>query len=126
MEEQKQRNYREQIITQIESSVTNICETSKVAIEQSPYLEFANMHMMVMMERCRESLDSVINNIDDPDLKILVNSRYQFVFGNHCKELADIPLADKPLFRLTTPHEHHCFYDSLITNKLPYQPFASE
>ena len=126
MEEQKQRNYQERIITQMERSITSICETSKVVIEQSPYLEFANMHMMVMMERCRESLDSVINNIDDPDLKILINSRYQVVFGNYCKELADIPFADKPLFRLKTPHEHHCFYDSLISNKLPYQPFASE
>ena len=126
VKEQEQRDYQERIITQTERSITSICETSKVAIEQSPYFEFANMHMMVMMERCRESLDSVINKVDDQNLKMLVNSRYQFVFGNYCKELADIPLAAKPSFRLTTPHEHHSFYDSLISNKLPYQPFASE
>jgi hypothetical protein len=108
----------------MDRSVTNIYATSKVAIEQSPYLKFANMHLMAMMKRCRENLNSVINNINDPDLKILVNSHYQVVFENYCKELADIPLADKPLFRLTTPREHHCFYDSLITNKLPYQPFT--
>ena len=95
----------------MERSITSICETSKVAIEQSPYFEFANMHMMVMMERCRESLDSVINKVDDQNLKMLVNSRYQFIFGNYCKELADMQLGDKPSYLIATPSEHHVFYD---------------
>ncbi len=122
-EEQKQRNYREQIITHMERSITNICETSKVAIEQSPYFEFANMHMMVMMERCRESLDSVINKVDDQNLKMLLNSRYQFIFGNYWKELATKQLGDKPSYLRATPSEHHVFYDSLIVNNLHYRPY---
>ena len=123
VKEQEQRDYQERIITQMERSITSICETSKVAIEQSPYLEFANMHMMVMMERCRESLDSVINKIDDPNLKMLVISRYQFIFGNYCKELADMQLGDKPSYLIATPSKHHVFYDSLIANNLPYRPY---
>lgn len=123
VKEQEQRDYQEQVITHMERSITSICETSKVAIEQSLYFEFANMHMMVMMERCRESLDSVINKVDDQNLKMLVNSRYQFIFGNYCKELADMQLRDKPSYLMETPSEHHCFYDSLIINKLPYRPY---
>lgn len=126
VKEQEQRDYQEQVITHMERSITSICETSKVAIEQSPYLEFANMHMMMMMERCRESLDSVINKVDAPNLKILVNSRYQFIFGNYCKELADMQLGDKPSYLIATPSEHHVFYDSLIVNKLPYRPYPEK
>jgi hypothetical protein len=81
------------------------------------------MHMMVMMERCRESLDSVINKVDDQNLKMLVNSRYQFIFGNYCKELAGMQLGDKPSYLMETPSEHHSFYDSLIANNLPYRPY---
>lgn len=123
VKEQEQRDYQEQVITHMERSITSICETSKVAIEQSPYFEFANMHMMVMMERCRESLDSVINKVDDQNLKMLVNSRYQFIFGNYCKELADMQLGDKSSYLMATPSEQHSFYDSLIANKLPYRPY---
>ena len=123
VKEQEQRDYQERIITQMERSITSICETSKVAIEQSPYFEFANMHMMMMMERCRESLDSVINKVDDQNLKMLVNSRYQFIFGNYCKELADMQLGDKPSYLMVTPSKHHSFYDSLIANKLPYRTY---
>lgn len=126
VKEQEQRDYQERIITQMERSITSICETSKVAIEQSPYFEFANMHMMVMMERCRESLDSVINNVADPDLKMLVNSRYQFIFGNYCKEIADMQWGDKAPYLMVTPSEHHSFYDSLIANKLPYRPYPEK
>jgi hypothetical protein len=81
------------------------------------------MHMMVMMERCRASLDSVINKVDDQNLKILVNSRYQCIFGNYCKELADMQLGDKPSYLIATPSEQHVFYDSLIANNLPYRPY---
>ena len=123
VKEQEQRDYQEQVITHMERSITSICETSKVAIEQSPYFEFANMHMMVMMERCRESLDSVINKVDDQNLKMLVNSRYQFIFGNYCKELTDMQLGDKSSYLMATPSEQHSFYDSLIANNLPYRPY---
>ncbi len=107
-------------------SITSICETSKVAIEQIPYFEFANMYMMVMMERCREGLDSVINKVDDQHLKMLVNSRYQFIFGNYCKELADMHLGDKPSYLMATPSEQHSFYDSLIANNLPCRPYPEK
>ena len=122
VEEQERHDYQERLITQMEHSIANICEASKAAIEQSQYFEFANMHMMVMMERCRESLDSVINNVDDQDLKMLVNSRYQIIFGNYCKEIADMQWGDKASYLMATPSEHHRFYDSLIVNKLPYRP----
>jgi serine/threonine protein kinase len=121
--EQERRNYQEQVITQMERKITNICEAAKDSMEQSKYFEFANMHMLLMMEQCRESLDSITNNLDDTDLKMLVNSRYQLIFGDYCKEIAEIPIVNKPMYIIVTPQEHHRYYDSLIANQLPYQPY---
>lgn len=121
--EQERRNYQEQVITQMERKITNICEAAKDSMEQSKYFEFANMHMLLMMEQCRESLDSITNNLDDTDLKMLVNSRYQLIFGDYCKEIAEIPIVNKPMYIIVTPQEHHSYYDSLIANQLPYQPY---
>lgn len=121
--EQERRNYQEQVITQMERKITNICEAAKDSMEQSKYFEFANMHMLLMMEQCRESLDSITNNLDDTDLKMLVNSRYQLIFGDYCKEIAEIPIVNKPMYTIVTPQEHHSYYDSLIANQLPYQPY---
>lgn len=121
--EQERRNYQEQVITQMERKITNICEAAKVSMEQSKYFEFANMHMLLMMEQCRESLDSITNNLDDRDLKVLVNSRYQLIFGDYCKEIAEIPIVNKPMYTIVTPREHHSYYDSLIANQLPFQPY---
>jgi serine/threonine protein kinase len=121
--EQERRNYQEQVITQMERKITNICEAAKDSMEQSKYFEFANMHMLLMMEQCRESLDSITSNLDDTDLKMLVNSRYQLIFGDYCKEIAEIPIVNKPMYIIVTPREHHSYYDSLIANQLPYQPY---
>jgi serine/threonine protein kinase len=121
--EQERRNYQEQVITQMERKITNICEAAKDSMEQSKYFEFANMHMLLMMEQCRESLDSITSNLDDTDLKMLVNSRYQLIFGDYCKEIAEIPIVNKPMYTIVTPREHHSYYDSLIANQLPYQPY---
>ena len=123
--EQERRDYQGRIIAQMERSVASICESSKVAIEQSEYIEFANMHMMAMMERCRLCLDSVVSNIDDQDVMMVVTSRYQIIYGRYCKEIADMQWYDKASYLTTTPYEHHCFYDSLIANKLPYRPYPA-
>ena len=125
MKEQKQHDYQERIITQMERTIASICEPSIVAIEQSEYIEFANMHMMEMMERCGATLDSVTKNVDDQEFMVVVASRYQLIYGNYCKEIADMQFGNKVSYLTATPYEHHSFYDSLIVNKLPYRPYPT-
>ena len=52
--EQERRNYQEQVITQMERKITNICEAAKDSMEQSKYYEFANMHMLLMTRKYME------------------------------------------------------------------------
>ena len=49
---------------------------------------------------------------------MLVNSRYQLIFGDYCKEIAEIPIINKPMYTIVTPREHHSYYDSLIANQI--------
>ncbi len=120
-EQAKEQHQRKALISQIERKVESIYLQAKDSVDQAHFLEFASRHIGWMHDECYAYIEELTESIEDPVFKSTIQNEFQKIYTKYLNKIIDIPS-----LLLSTPEEQWPFYDSLLSNNLPYQPYPTQ
>lgn len=113
---------REQALTNIDNTMADICLPLLDSIKSAPYMEFGNMHMIIMYEKC-EAIKDQITSSEDPDLKSVYLTHYNELFRRYFTEATETT-QELPSFYSTVDFDMWEHYNTLIEERKPFQPYV--
>lgn len=118
---------KQQLVEQVKSDITAICNRTKDSIRCCHYAEFATQHSLILYEQCRHYLDSLTMQITDSDIQTAINNQFRMTYEKGWIETVELMNElNLPVFRIETPAEQWPYYDSLVKNRLPYRPYGKK
>ena len=115
---------KQQLVEQVKSDITAICNRTKDSIRCCHYAEFATEHTLILYEQCQHYLDSITTQITDSDIQTAINNQFRMTYEKGWTETVELMNElNLPVFRIETPAEQWPYYDSLVKNRLPYRPY---
>jgi serine/threonine protein kinase len=108
------------LLDELNSKIVRICENTGDSIAASPYMEFANVHLLRMWEECNDLKNEVLSKTSDAKLQAALATHHGQIYLQYYLQYID-SIAKLPLYRTCVGYDEALFYDSLIENRQPYR-----
>ena len=118
----KRSKLRDRTLAHIEHTVDSLCNAALDSIKCAPYLEFGNIHLLRLSERCLTFNDQIIASTSDADLQAVYTTRFNDAYRRHWTLVTE-QFARLRSYRTAEPIESWPYYDSLVAHKLPFRPY---
>ena len=114
---------RDAMIARIEQDVTDMCAATLDSIAGVPYSEFAANHIMAFYHVVGKYQADNVASVTDPQLSSVITSVYIKKL-DACQTLLWQQAGELPsLYKCGLPVEAIVYYDSLVSNRLPFVSF---
>ena len=111
------------MIAQIETDVRSMYGVTSDSVQNAPYYEFAINHILSFYQVMGKYQVANVISVTDPELNALLSSVYMRNLQN-CHDSLWIKAGELPsLYKSGLPVEALVYYDSLVSNRLPFVPF---
>lgn len=114
---------RDSLLVQVEREVAVIYECIADSVSRAPYYEFANNNILSFYEMMNEYYEGNISSIADPDVSAVIVDRYMLLLNKAHSQLWDGTNRLPSFYRSGLPPEQIVYYDSLISNRIPFIPY---
>ena len=123
VENRRKISRRDSMIAQIETDVKSMYEVAADSIHTATYYEFALGHILDFYDVMGCYQVANVTSINDPELNALLSSVYMRNLQHYQDSLWTKAGELPSLYKSGLPVEALVYYDSLVSNRLPFVPF---
>lgn len=113
------------ILAQIDRTLDSLSAITLDSVRRESYFEFGTMHIHTLSESCLAFRDQLLASEDDPQLLIIYTTHFNKAYENCFEEIIEANVALPSFYEQRDP-DMWKFYNSLIENRLPFQPYNPE
>lgn len=116
---------RNKILAKIDRTLDSLSAITLDSVRRETYFEFGTMHILTLSERCLTFRDQLLASEDDPQLLIIYTTHFNKAYENCFEAIIEANVALPSFYEQEDP-DMLKFYNSLIENRLPFQPYNPE
>ena len=113
------------ILAQIDRTLDSLSAITLDSVRRESYFEFGTMHILTLSESCLAFRDQLLASEDDPQLLIIYTTHFNKAYQNCFDAIIEANVALPSFYEQNDP-DMWKFYNSLIENRLPFQPYNPE
>ena len=123
LENSRKISRRHSMIAQIETDVRSMYEVISDSLHNAPYYEFALNHILSFYDVMGKYQVANVTSVADPELNALLSSVYMRNLQHYQDSLWTNAGELPSIYKSGLPVEALVYYDSLVSNRLPFVPF---